>query len=87
MWFPLEPPIAGEGRAIDFAESSARLKASAEEMSGLGAPLRTATAAMELATSVTEPAITFLTFAKLSIPDRLIITTSTSSPASIRFTI
>src|SRR5258706_12725733 len=49
---PAAAPMAAGGYATDFAESSIFLTASAVEMSGAGAPWRTATPTAELASGV-----------------------------------
>ena len=55
--------VAG-GRAIDLASSNARLNASGVEMSGLGVPLRVATATTELAISSWDAALILLVLAR-----------------------
>src|SRR5271166_1510409 len=52
MWAAVTPPPAGAVWPMDFAASSARLSASAEDTSGFGAPLRTAMPMPVRATSV-----------------------------------
>ena len=56
-------------------------------MSGLGAPLRTATAIPDLASTVTLPADALPSFTKVSIPERRVMTTSAASPSWMRFTV
>src|SRR5881628_1085026 len=64
-----------------------RFKASGDEISGLGAPLRTATTMPEWATTVTLSAAALLFFTRLSIPCRRAMTTSADSPSWARFTV
>src|SRR5437867_4192838 len=64
-----------------------RFKASGDEISGLGAPLRTATTMPEWATTVTLSAAALPFFTRLSIPCRRAMTTSADSPSWARFTV
>src|SRR5258705_65528 len=77
---PLWPSFA---QVIDFAESSVRLSASAEAMSGRGAPFLTPMPTPERAMEARESASTLPCLARSSIPELVRIATSNASPASI----
>jgi hypothetical protein len=70
--------------AIDFAPSSARLKASTEPMSGFFAPAFTATPMPQLAKARLLPAATLPCFASWSIASPPMITASAVSPRPMR---
>src|SRR5665647_3796286 len=71
------------GKATAFAASSVRLKASTDEISGLGAPARTATPRPARPISAREPATILPSLISASITGGLSTATSKLSPASI----
>src|SRR6266446_5710779 len=77
-------PAAGSFQPIDFAASIARLNASTELMSGLGAPLRTNTPMPTLAISARLPATILASFSSIEIWDAEAISTSAASPLRTR---
>ena len=72
---------------MDFAASNERFSASAEPMSGFGAPTRTVTATAVPATFAMPAAANLSCFCSSSITGRDRMTTSAVSPARIRFLI
>ena len=68
------------------AASSVRLSASGVEISGLGAPLRTATPTLERARVASEPRASLPALSKPSMALRGASTKSAASPSCIRFT-
>src|ERR1700684_2836352 len=82
---PLEPPLAGSMKLIDFAASTALLKASTVEISGWFARVFTITPTPTRARLVRLPEITLPLPMSWSTVSGVITTTSKLSPASIRF--
>src|SRR5262245_36621761 len=77
-------PAAGSFQPIDFAASIARLNASTERMSGLGAPSRTNTPTPTLAISAWLPAVILPSFSSIAICAAEAISTSAASPLRMR---
>src|SRR2546422_295061 len=81
-WIPLVAPRAGSVYTMDFAARTVRLNASGVEMSGRGAPARTATPMAVRARSARVSATTSRCPASCSRTVSVTMTTSAGSPAS-----
>src|SRR5580698_4010411 len=82
---PLWPPPTGLEHAIDFAASMARLKPSAVERSGFGAPFGTATPIDDRAISTALPSTSLPCSTRSRTPLADTIATSATSPSPICF--